>query len=549
MAPALTQADTASPTAEPGANARRRKRLLGVLFSALILGLLAVIGWVTYVWNRESAITDLQLVAQHKIERLRQSLSTPTSRYGYLPAMMASHPALRAALAHPDEAQRVNAANDFLEELHRESGVGVGYLLDADGRVIAASNWREPGSFVGKNFRFRPYFIEAMRIGDGHFYGMGVVSLTPGYYLSRAVKEGGRNVGVAVVKVDISNLDDDWRQDTSETTVSDENGVIFLSSRPTWKYRPMRPLGQDTIARLKRTRQYEAVLRAPMQIRRVRSLGEDESLVKILPVPGESLTPGASPRTWFLRSAELSGSPWTVSVYLPMDDVEASARRDAVFSATVAGFLILALFSIVQLLTRNAERESARRALSRAHQALEARHRDLQKLTEELRVASITDPLTGAYNRRYFNEAAARMVSAARRHGEPLSVVLIDADHFKHINDGYGHAAGDLALQALSEVCRSGLREEDLFARLGGEEFVALLPGTGAEAAAQVAERLRCAVEERVIPLADKTLALSISSGVAQWRPQEPTIEDAVGRADRAVYVAKREGRNRVVTA
>lgn len=507
--------------------------------------MIAFAAWIAFGWSHQLAIEDLRQTARRRMEGLSETLLVPSDKYSYLPGLLATHPVVLEALLHENQPAAMSSANRLLEDLQKDSKAAAIYVVNANGRAIASSNWRTAGSFIGHDFSYRPYFRDALRTGEGRFYGMGVITMVPGYFLSHAVRHEGQVLGVAVVKVEISGLDAAWRDAQGEANVADENGVVFLSSRRDWKYRPMRALDDATLARLKRTRQYEDVLKSPMRIRVDRTLGKDQQLVTILPQPEEGAD--AQPTAWYLRSGQLGTSGWTVDIFLPLAAVEATAQRAGILSAGVLGFLLLSLMYVVQLSNRRAEREAARQALSEAHQSLELKHGDLQKVTEDLRLASITDSLTGAYNRRYFHDAAAKMVSAARRHGQPLSVVVIDADHFKRINDRYGHAAGDKALQELTAACRDGLREEDLFARFGGEEFILLLPNTDSEAARAAAERVRRNVMERQLKVDGEVISITVSSGVSQWRPDEPGIDVAIRRADRAVYVAKDEGRNRVV--
>lgn len=520
----------------------RRKDLA---YAGLIVAAIAAAAWIVYGWAWQRGLDDLHQAAARRMQNLNAILLVPTEKYSYLPGLIASHPLMLDVLSHPGRPEVVASANAFLKNLQNDSHAAAAYVANADGLVLASSNWDTSTSFVGKNFAYRPYVQDALRTGEGHFYGMGVVSLLPGYFLSHAVIQDGRVLGVTVVKIDLGGIDDSWRGSAQEEiAVSDEHGVVFLSSRPDWKYRPMQKLDDAILARVNRTRQYEDVLKPPMQIRYRRTLPDGDRLVTVLPSP-ENI--GILAGDWFLRSAALPGSSWTVNIFLPLDPLETSAQRAAILSAGIIAFLMLSLMYVIQLINRTAEREASRKALDLAHHSLELKHRDLQKLTEELRLVSITDSLTGAYNRRYFQDAAARMVSSARRHGQPLSVVVIDADRFKDINDSYGHAAGDKALQELTAACRAGLREEDLFARFGGEEFILLLPNTDAQAALVTAERVRRNVMARELQVDGKKLSITVSGGVSQWRPEEPAIDEAIRRADRAVYAAKDLGRNRVV--
>ncbi|MEI7895220.1 MAG: GGDEF domain-containing protein, partial [Myxococcales bacterium] len=159
---------------------------------------------------------------------------------------------------------------------------------------------------------------------------------------------------------------------------------------------------------------------------------------------------------------------------------------------------------------------------------------------------SRTDPLTSLANRRAMRELLAAEVSRARRHGSPLVVVSLDLDHFKAINDTYGHDAGDAVLVQVAAVMERNLRREDSCGRWGGEEFLMVLPECGLEASTNVAEKLRGRIEQATVILGGRTLRVTASIGVATFSVDD-SVEDLLRRADDAMYAAKRGGRNRVV--
>jgi diguanylate cyclase (GGDEF)-like protein len=161
---------------------------------------------------------------------------------------------------------------------------------------------------------------------------------------------------------------------------------------------------------------------------------------------------------------------------------------------------------------------------------------------------AITDPLTHAFNRQYLFQRLPAELERSRRYGEPLSVALMDIDHFKHVNDTHGHLAGDFVLKELVRLALTQVREVDALVRHGGEEFLLLLPNTPRDAAATVAERLRASVEKLVMPWSNLKLRVTASFGVAEWHREE-TDEDLLRRADEALYRAKDAGRNRVDVA
>ncbi|MDB5803130.1 MAG: hypothetical protein JWN73_452 [Betaproteobacteria bacterium] len=170
------------------------------------------------------------------------------------------------------------------------------------------------------------------------------------------------------------------------------------------------------------------------------------------------------------------------------------------------------------------------------------------QLIEELRQMSSTDFLTGLLNRRAFAGIADSQIASARRHGSPLSLIIFDIDHFKKVNDQYGHDAGDLVLVEIARIARVTFREEDFVARHGGEEFVALAPHCELEPAHVLAERLRLAIEAATVLLPDgRPLKVTASFGVVALSRPSDNLDALLQGADRALYAAKEGGRNRVI--
>ena len=169
------------------------------------------------------------------------------------------------------------------------------------------------------------------------------------------------------------------------------------------------------------------------------------------------------------------------------------------------------------------------------------------RLFQETQRLSITDPLTGSYNRRYFFDQVAREKDRSKRFDRPLAIILLDLDHFKLVNDRYGHRVGDQVLVSLVKSIQTQLRTMDILGRYGGEEFAVLLPETAAEEAKAAAERIRVIIEKQLIETEKVDLHITASLGVVVHDPQEDiTIDELIDRADRAMYAAKRAGRNRV---
>ncbi len=169
-----------------------------------------------------------------------------------------------------------------------------------------------------------------------------------------------------------------------------------------------------------------------------------------------------------------------------------------------------------------------------------------QELEAELRALASVDELTGINNRRHFLELGDKEVSRAQRYHHPLALMMMDVDHFKRINDTYGHAAGDEVLKQLAATCAANLRGPDILGRLGGEEFVVAMPECGIEAACHAAERLRRVLAKIEVPGEQGTITFTISIGVV-GREDGEGLTSALERADKAMYAAKQGGRDRVV--
>jgi diguanylate cyclase (GGDEF)-like protein len=166
---------------------------------------------------------------------------------------------------------------------------------------------------------------------------------------------------------------------------------------------------------------------------------------------------------------------------------------------------------------------------------------------EAMRLATL-DPLTGAYNRRVFHEIAERELARARRAGQPLSIIVLDIDHFRAVNEKHGNRVGDEVLTQLAAVLRGALRQEDMLVRYGGEEFLVLLPEVPGPGAVVVAGRLRKAAESAKIQVGQLDIPLTVSVGVSARLDEGPeSIEGLLARADEALGLAKQRGRNRVV--
>jgi diguanylate cyclase (GGDEF)-like protein len=182
----------------------------------------------------------------------------------------------------------------------------------------------------------------------------------------------------------------------------------------------------------------------------------------------------------------------------------------------------------------------------RTHITMKKMQVELLEQNDLLTKLARTDPLTGVYNRRFFIEALGREFDRSRRYENPLSLLIIDADHFKSINDLYGHDTGDSVLKALCDAGSSIFRKTDYFARIGGEEFAVILPHADQSQSYEVAERFLKRIEELTVKSEKGDVNFTVSIGIASVDEQTKEVENLMEKADKALYLAKENGKNRI---
>lgn len=354
------QSDSTSAGAHPN-----RRRLFVAVAIGLVVLLAAGLGLTQWAAGRASAQADIE--AQQNARAHASLLESELQKFRLLPRVLTEFPDVRAALADKSDAASRRLDRE-LEQLAVRTDATVIYVIGADGTTIAASNWRAPTSFVGENYRFRPYFQGAMKSGEAELFALGTVSGRPGLYLARRVDVGGRQLGVIVLKVEFDKLESRWADSAAATLVTDAAGIVVMSSEPRWRFRSFAPISAETQQRLRATRSYGEARLDPLPVSRA----------------GDGIRVGAD----LFREADerVSFPGGTLRLLQPAEPARASANATARVAFLV--LLILVGAAIVTLL-RVVERQTLRQA---AHEALErevaARTRDLRNANDELRLAS-----------------------------------------------------------------------------------------------------------------------------------------------------------------
>lgn len=238
----------------------RWKLALAVLLAAPLLAGI-------YLHRFQTGIDELAAQAQQRLALLSASLDAELLRNESLPTVLAPHPLLKdVLLGHggPDAPARANA---LLAEVRERTGTGVIYLIAPSGITLAASNWREPESFVGENYGYRPYFRDALAGRTGMFFAVGATTRIPGFFIAQPVRDGKRVIGVLAIKVELTGLENTWAESGEALLVVDGHGVVALSSRPQWKFATLGPLGAPSRTTLAATRQYYTASLQPLPLR------------------------------------------------------------------------------------------------------------------------------------------------------------------------------------------------------------------------------------------------------------------------------------------
>ncbi|KWC95945.1 ATPase [Burkholderia ubonensis] len=352
-----------------------KRRLLVLVALAAVLAAACALTW-TVTWQR--GVGELQRNAAVRVDRTTNALKSTLDRYESLPYLLGSHPYVQELLAEPKRADYAARANRYLEDLNQHARATVTYLVGADGLCVAASNWRAPDSFIGIEYRFRPYFIDAMNGRVGRFFGIGTISRDPGYYISQPVWRDGGIVGVVVVKLNL-----EWFQgaDASEPlVVADDHGVVFLSSVPAWKYHTLKPLAGPVAASIFETRQYAQQPVTPLPLRVEQVLDRDAQIVR--------LGPGRRAPRYLATQRRIGEPDWLLVTLAPIAPVDADARNATI--VTGFGFVSIALLAFYWRMRRARVREMIRgrallqQAYAELNRRVEERTADLSEANAQL---------------------------------------------------------------------------------------------------------------------------------------------------------------------
>lgn len=352
------------------------------VFRALALTAILVLtaAWLAYGVAHQRALDEMQTEGTAQIEYHTRELLTAVERFKNLPALLGADASLLTLLQAPDHATNINAANHYLSFAQSRTGVSHAYLIDAQGRTRAASNWQQPDSFVGFNYGFRPYFQDAMAGKTGIFYAIGVTTGKPGAFIAAPIRAGNRVLGVVTVKIDLTEIEDSWVRSSTHLALSDRYGVLFLSAQPAWRYRSLDALSADALTDLQRTRQYGDIAQNPLR-------------AQPGPMPahlGETLL--ADQQVFLVQGRPIDSLGWHLLLFSNPERAVSQASLVAALAALATALTLAGAGLAWQYRRRRSDRLAARHELAQVIAALEQR---IATRTAELTAANDTAVQTG----------------------------------------------------------------------------------------------------------------------------------------------------------
>jgi two-component system C4-dicarboxylate transport sensor histidine kinase DctB len=458
-------------TIDDGAPARQGQVRLSTIAAALVGALaLALAVWMSTEWTRAAVLAEHALRTEQQLSLIVSGLRSELKKYELLPEVLSRNEKIVRLLESEGESRMVDEANRFLAAVNDSIGAAATYVMNRDGLTVAASNWDDPRPFVGKNFAFRPYFTEALRGETGRYFALGTTSGERGYYFARPVGASARVLGVTVVKVSLAAIEASWAGSTDVIVVTDYDGVVFITSRPEWRFRTFGRLSSEAMARIRSSRQYEGARLDPLEV--VQETPFESGRPRLMTLRDDAARSAqgrAGERRFLVQSNRLEEPRWVVHVLSEMGDL----RERVVFSGALALFasIIVALAGLAlwqrrrnlaqQLMHQRMVEDVLRRSRADLERRVSERTAALTEANEQLdhKVVELED--AQADLRRAQDElvqaaklAALGQMSAGISHelNQPLSAIRSFADNARVLLERERHAAVDENLKVISEL-------------------------------------------------------------------------------------------------
>lgn len=324
------------------------------------LALVAAAAYLGHEAVFQTGLSRLRDAAQHRLDLVVSGLDAHLARFEYLPALLEMTPVVPALLDAPADPDLRNGVNRYLKEVAASIGAEMLYVLEPGGTSVAASDWDRPGTSYGQDYSFRPYMRDAVTHGRGRFYGVGITSGKPGYYLAYALRRGEQLRGVMTVKVNLDEAERSWRNLPGNVLLVDERGVVILSTLADLKYRPLTPLDAKQQAEVQLARAYGPASLQPLEWTTLRTLAADVQLMAL------------NGRDHLVSTRALQHSPWQVVVLDGLEPVRVVARYAAITASLAMAVMVLVAVTLWQRRRALRHKLASQAALQAAHDNLES---------------------------------------------------------------------------------------------------------------------------------------------------------------------------------
>lgn len=466
------------------------------------------------VLARDIALRITEELVRERVALYGTYLEGELDKLKLLSALSCGNPDIVALLKDPADKLLRARVNADLAQANQTADTSRIYVVDYQVKIVAASDAALDTSVIGESRADKIHWLEAVSAATAFF-----VSFSPGdnelsYYAACAVSEDGRRLGTVFVRAQVQKFARAWSDLPHEQLrllVADRHGVVFLASEPRWLWHTLAPLSPQQQAELRRTQRYRREVLPPLSWHALQRTPLGSSIGTI-PTAADSDTP------YLFHREILRDARWTLIVASDLNRM----RRWVIAAVVIA----IGALALVALLTNY--------------------FRQRRRYVTQLFETSIRDPLTKLFTRLYMTDAVTALEALQDRgEGVQVALAMFDLDHFKNVNDTYGHRCGDAVLRETGKIVLEESRDSDIPVRYGGEEIAVFLSAHSLQEATNFAERVLQRMRERR-HFEKWSLQVTLSAGVALRRPFE-SLPHLIERADRHLYEAKRAGRNRVI--
>ncbi|MCJ8338314.1 MAG: PAS domain S-box protein [Pseudomonadales bacterium] len=307
----------------------------------LSLGLVVLLSLVSQ-YSQQKAISELQQRTHADLNRYILTMRQKLARFRDIPQLLSKHPDLVRMLRKQSNSNDLLRANRLLTEVNRILGTRDSYLMNGDGLTVASSNWASERSFIGGNFNYRPYFKTAITGQLGQYFALGTTSKRRGFFYSYPVRHKDLILGVIVVKIDLNEIERDWNEKDIKLLVSDEDGVIFISTRKDWIFKTLKPLTKNDLQRIQRSKRYLDRQLVPLNITQWQPSGANSQIITLSEASG-----GKTEQRYLMQSGIVGNSDLNVSILADLESVQRQVLAILLYVGTVYIAVVLLVMVII----------------------------------------------------------------------------------------------------------------------------------------------------------------------------------------------------------